>query len=68
MTVAHHGYNVVATLKMYQKAQPFVLFWSVTKEGQDMSRSFDKQLMSASYVKKHFFQDELVEIELPYIL
>lgn len=68
MTVAHHGFNVVATLEMYKKAKPFALFWCVTKEGQDMTRSFDQQLMNASYVKKHFFQDELVEIELPYII
>ena len=68
MTVAHHGFNVMTTVKMYNKAKPFALFWCVTKEGQDMSRSFDVTLMAASYVKKHFFQDELVEIELPYIL
>jgi hypothetical protein len=58
----------MTTVKMYNKAKPFALFWCVTKEGQDMSRSFDVTLMAASYVKKHFFQDELVEIELPYIL
>lgn len=68
MSVAHHGFNVMTTVEMYRKAKPFALFWCVTKEGQDMTRAFDKTLMAASYVKKHFFQDELVEIELPYIL
>ena len=68
MSVAHHGFNVMTTVEMYNKAKPFALFWCVTKKGQDMSRSFDVTLMEATYVKKHFFQDELVEIELPYIL
>ncbi len=68
MSVAHHGFNVMTTVEMYNKAKPFALFWCVTKDGQDMSRAFDVTLMNASYVKKHFFQDELVEIELPYIL
>ena len=68
MTVAHHGFNVSATLAMYTEAQPFVLFWNIRKDEQDMSRYFDKQLMAASYVKKHFFEEELVEIELPYRL
>ena len=66
MTVAHHGFNVSATLAMYTEAKPSVLFWNIRKDEQDMSRYFDKQLMAASYVKKHFFEEELVEIELPY--
>lgn len=68
MTVAHHGFNVSATLQMYTEAKPFVLFWNIRKDEQDMSRYFDKQLMAATYVKKHFFEEELVEIELPYSL
>lgn len=68
MTVAHHGFNVSATLEMYTKAQPSVLFWPVRTDEQDMTRYFDQQLMAAKYVKKHFFEDSLVEINLPYIL
>jgi len=68
MTVAHHGFNVSATLQMYTKAKPFALFWNVRKDEQDMTRYFDQQLMAATWVKKHFFEEEMVEIELPYIL
>lgn len=66
MTVAHHGFNVVATLEMYKKAKPSVLLWPVTTAGQDMTRSFDKQLMEARYIKQHLFEDKLVELTLPY--
>ncbi|MCQ2115073.1 MAG: MBL fold metallo-hydrolase [Bacteroidales bacterium] len=66
MTVAHHGFNVSATLQMYTQAKPFALFWTIRQDEQDMSRYFDQQLMAATYVKSHFFEEELVEIELPY--
>lgn len=66
MTVAHHGFNVVATLWMYKTAAPKVLFWTIKSDKSDTTRSFVKQLMSAGYVIKHFYEDEAVEITLPY--
>ena len=66
MTVAHHGFNVVATLWMYKTAKPKVLFWTIKTDKSDTSRSFVKQLMAADYVIKHFYEDSQVEITLPY--
>ena len=66
MTVAHHGFNVVGTLWMYNKARPKVLFWTIKSADADTSRSFVQQLMSARYVKKHFYEDTQTEIVLPY--
>lgn len=68
MTAAHHGYNVSATVRMYTKAKPFVIFWPVRQDEQDMTRYFDQELMSATYVKKHFFEETQVEIPLPYVI
>ena len=66
MAVAHHGFNVVGTLWMYNKARPQVLFWTIKSADSDVSRSFVKQLMAANYVKKHFYEDTQTEITLPY--
>ena len=66
MTVAHHGYNVVATLELYKLAQPSVLLWPIRQDDAEVSRSFVKQLQAASYVSEHYYEDEQVELTLPY--
>ena len=66
MTVAHHGFNVTGTLWLYKTAKPRVLFWTITKDNADTSRSFVKQLRAADYVVRHFYEDTAVEITLPY--
>lgn len=66
MEVAHHGFNVVATLDLYDMAHPSVLLWPIRRGSMDTSRSFVKQLLAAKYVKQHFYEDEQVELTLPY--
>jgi beta-lactamase superfamily II metal-dependent hydrolase len=66
MEVAHHGYNVADTLRLYTDARPYVLFWPVSKAEVDVSRYFVQELMAASYVKKHIWQEDLLEVTLPY--
>ena len=43
-----------------------MLFWTITKDNADTSRSFVKQLRAADYVVRHFYEDTAVEITLPY--
>ena len=66
MTVSHHGFNVTGTLWLYKTAKPRVLFWTITKDNADTSRSFVKQLRAADFVVRHFYEDTAVEITLPY--
>lgn len=66
MQVAHHGFNVSATLELYKLARPSVLLWPIRREDADTTRYFVKQLQAADYVKKHFYEDKQVELTLPY--
>jgi len=63
---AHHGFNVSATLWLYTSAKPSVILWTIKYTDVDRTRYFVKQLEAASYVKKHFYEDEQVELTLPY--
>lgn len=66
MQVAHHGFNVSATLDLYNMARPSVLLWPIRSEDAETTRYFVKQLQAASYVKKHFYENQQVELTLPY--
>lgn len=66
IAVAHHGFNVSGSLWMYNNARPSVLLWTIRYDDVDRTRAFVKNLEAASYVKKHFYEDEQVVIPLPY--